>query len=530
MIGRHRHDENNENNGHGWCCPGGGISLGTGGALSRRSFLKGVGFTTLGTLGLKNVSWAALSEKAGTAGELTADPRTALKVKPILVFSTPERAQQTSWLAWGGIQTMREAEEEMARIRGELAALKKKADFPVEFLPVSGVRAASELAQARADLDQADAIIVYAAGGWMDIFRKLEETGKELVFFCRHRSGPVYLWYEIISPRYLRQHTDHQVLERVDDSDVVIDSQDELLWRLRSLCGLRNTVGAGIVAVGGPDAWAQPPGVVPKLVEQKWKIDIKTVSYDELGRIIAEARKDAAAVKRAERRASDYLKLPGTKLETGLDFVRNAFLLEEVFVALMKRAGCRAITINACMGTIMPIAETTACLTLSLLNDAGYLAFCESDFVVIPSGVLLANISGKPVFLNDPTYPHEGIITLAHCTAPRKMDGKSLEPARILTHFESDYGAAPKVEMRRGQVVTNIIPDFEAKRWVGLLGKIEEAPFLPICRSQIEVSFNKDSELLARRMPGFHWMTGYGDYLREVGYALRRVGITWDTL
>ena len=527
MSSWHEHDENS---GHGWCCPGGGISLGTGGALSRRSFLKGVGFTTLGTLGLKNVSWAALSEKAGTAGELTADPRTALKVKPILVFSTPERAQQTSWLAWGGIQTMREAEEEMARIRGELAALKKKADFPVEFLPVSGVRAASELAQARADLDQADAIIVYAAGGWMDIFRKLEETGKELVFFCRHRSGPVYLWYEIISPRYLRQHTDHQVLERVDDSDVVIDSQDELLWRLRSLCGLRNTVGAGIVAVGGPDAWAQPPGVVPKLVEQKWKIDIKTVSYDELGRIIAEARKDAAAVKRAERRASDYLKLPGTKLETGLDFVRNAFLLEEVFVALMKRAGCRAITINACMGTIMPIAETTACLTLSLLNDAGYLAFCESDFVVIPSGLLLANISGKPVFLNDPTYPHEGIITLAHCTAPRKMDGKSLEPARILTHFESDYGAAPKVEMRRGQVVTNIIPDFEAKRWVGLLGKIEEAPFLPICRSQIEVSFNKDSELLARRMPGFHWMTGYGDYLREVGYALRRVGITWDTL
>jgi len=178
----------------------------------------------------------------------------------------------------------------------------------------------------------------------------------------------------------------------------------------------------------------------------------------------------------------------------------------------------------------MPIAETTACLALSLLNDAGYLAFCESDFVVIPAGVLLASISGKPVFLNDPTYPHEGIITLAHCTAPRKMDGKSLEPARILTHFESDYGAAPKVEMRRGQVVINIIPDFAAKRWVGLSGRIEDVPFLPICRSQIEVSFAKDSQLLARRMPGFHWMTGYGDYIREVGYALRRVKIEWDCL
>ena len=65
------------------------------------------------------------------------------------------------------------------------------------------------------------------------------------------------------------------------------------------------------------------------------------------------------------------------------------------------------------MGTIMGMSQTTACLPLSLLNDAGYLAFCESDFVVIPSGVLLHYISGLPVFLNDPTYQHDGVVTLA---------------------------------------------------------------------------------------------------------------------
>jgi hypothetical protein len=31
-------------------------------------------------------------------------------------------------------------------------------------------------------------------------------------------------------------------------------------------------------------------------------------------------------------------------------------------------------------------------------------------------------------------------------------------------------------------------------------------------------------------MPGFHWMTGYGDYHREIGYALKRVNIEWDCL
>jgi L-fucose isomerase-like protein len=316
----------------------------------------------------------------------------------------------------------------------------------------------------------------------------------------------------------------------MDDEDVVIDNPDEVLWRLRALCGLRNTMGTRILAVGGAGGWAQPEGSVPKLVEDKWKFDIQTISYEELGNLIKEARADASAVSSAHRRAEAYLKAPGHTLETERSFVVNAFLLEEVFRRLMKKADCHAITVNGCMGTIMPLAETSACLTLSLLNDAGYLAYCESDFVVIPSGVLMSNISGKPAFLNDPTYPHDGLITLAHCTAPRKMDGKTLEPARILTHFESDYGAAPKVEMRKGQTVTNIAPDFAAKRWAGVLGEIVDAPFMDICRSQIDVRFTCDSKTLAERMPGFHWMTGYGDYRREIGYALKRVSIEWDCL
>jgi L-fucose isomerase-like protein len=310
----------------------------------------------------------------------------------------------------------------------------------------------------------------------------------------------------------------------------VIDSQDEILWRLRALCGLRNTMGTRIVAIGGPDAWAQPKDVVPNLVRDKLKFDMQTVSYNELGKLIKEARADGAAVQRARQRAEAYLKAPGNTLETKREFVDNAFLLEQVFRGIMKKADCRAITVNSCMGTIMPIAETSACLTLSILNDAGYMAFCESDFVVIPSGVLLVNVSGLPMFLNDPTYPHDGVITLAHCTAPRKMNGKELEPARILTHFESDYGASPKVEMRKGQVVTNIVPDFKLERWVGLLGEIIDVPFMDICRSQIDIRYSCSDRALAERMPGFHWMTCYGDYMREIGYALKKVGIQWETL
>ena len=29
---------------------------------------------------------------------------------------------------------------------------------------------------------------------------------------------------------------------------------------------------------------------------------------------------------------------------------------------------------------------------------------------------------------------------------------------------------------------------------------------------------------------GFHTMTCYGDYLREVGYGLKRTGVKWENL
>ena len=512
------------------CCP----CAHSGGAVhsdpTRREFL-----AAAGGLGLLGAALTGISWSSGVATEIeTAPKRRALVVKPVFTYPKPERRPLASWRNWGGIQTEEDVRAEVARIGGELDWLKAKSDFPVEFLSLATVRRPEELAAHDDDMGAADVLLFYAGGdgggNLMANVNHIDGLGKDVVFFVRHRSGPLYYWYEGAMARFLHQHTDELAAKSVGYEDVVVDSLDEVRWRLRSFCGLRNTLGSRIMAVGGPGGWAQPAGVIPELARRRWQLDIQTLSYDELGKLIRAARADKTAVDQAQQRADAYLDSPGTVLETQRQYVGNAFLLEQVFRRLMAEADCRAMTINGCMGTIMPMAETTACLTLSLLNDAGYLAFCESDFVVIPAGILLANVSDRPVFLNDPTYPHDGMITLAHCTAPRRMGGEKSDPARIMTHFESDYGAAPKVEMPVGQAVTNLIPDFKSERWTGLSARIEASPFLPICRSQIDVRFDCSDAELARHMPGFHWITGYGDYLREVGYALKRVSIRWDCL
>ncbi len=519
-MSAHDHDHHIE----AMCCPGCGQGHDHKDGMTRRGFLGGVGTAALGAHALTGLTWQALG---ATDPDTPCPDRKPLVVKPIFTYGTYRHRHQASWRPWGGVEKPEDAKKEMANIQAELGKLAASADFPVKILPLSGVRNDAELAKAK-DVAQADAVIFYAAAGPSSVFDKVAKMGKDIIFFVRHKSGPVYLWYEIISPRYLRAHTDHLAKSGMSFKDVVVDSQDEILMRLRALCGLKNTRGTKIIAVGGPSGWAHPEA--PKIAQERWGLDIHTLSYKELGEMIKAARKDPKAMATAKKKAEAYLKQPGVTLECKREFVDGAFVMDDIFRRVMAKVGARALTLNQCMGTIMPTSDTTGCLNLTLLNDDGFVAFCESDFVVIAAGILMGSISGRPPFLHNPTYPHDGIITLAHCTAPRRMNGKDLEPARIVTHYESDYGAAPKVEFTKGTKVTIVNSDFSEQCWLGLTGTIVGVPFLPICRSQLDLKVDGCCDKLAEKMRGFHWMMVYGDYLREIEYAVSKTPIKWETL
>ena len=53
------------------------------------------------------------------------------------------------------------------------------------------------------------------------------------------------------------------------------------------------------------------------------------------------------------------------------------------------------------------------------------------------------------------------------------MNGARYEPAKILTHYESEYGAAPKIEMPRGQLLSFIDPEYSTGRWLAVKGTVE---------------------------------------------------------
>lgn len=452
-----------------------------------------------------------------------------LRVRPVLLYATPAPKKQTSWKSWGGVQTEAAASEELARIQAEWAALKKRAEFPLEVLPAAK---ASSVEAVKAVPRESDELrVVYPATGSGTMLRAAVGEQSDALIFVRHRSGPVYYWYEALSTRYLRKSSvayGTAGAPRVSVEDVVVDDPQELLWRLRGWCGLRTFIGTRILALGG--TWGKYAPEAPQVAREKFGLEIVETGYEDFGRRMASALKDSGRMAQARAWTDQYLKLGGTRLETGREFVVNSFVLYGVLKELMQEQGAEAFTIQSCMGTLMPLAETTACLALGLMNDEGIPAFCESDFCVIPACLLLRAVCGRPVFLHNSTFPHNGVVTCAHCTAPRRMDGARYEPVRLLTHYESEYGAAPKVEIPVGQEVTFVNPEYATCRWVGMKGTVEANPFLPICRSQQDVRIHGDWKRLLDEARDSHWVMAYGDWLKECGYAAARAGVKWESI
>ncbi|HUU13645.1 MAG TPA: hypothetical protein VM182_08030, partial [Terriglobia bacterium] len=171
------------------------------GGMTRREFLADVGAVSATGLALP-----ARPMTGAPRGRGAGRPRPAslpLKVQPVLVYEIHERKQATSWRPWGGLLTEDDAEQEKRRIGRELEEVKSTADFPLEILPLVTTKTPEQAAAA--SQGDHDVLVIYAASGDLATLEALTAPEKWNLMFLRHRSGPVYLWYEIAHPTYLRR-------------------------------------------------------------------------------------------------------------------------------------------------------------------------------------------------------------------------------------------------------------------------------------------------------------------------------------
>ncbi len=502
--------------------------------IGRREFMGAVGAASaIGAIAVSSVN-ANAAESADTTYQngSSLPSGVPLKVKPVFVYALYKRAEKTSWRGYGGLHTEDDVKAETRRIEGELKELASNAEFPVDILPVTLVNNDQQAMEASESV--CDVILVYASGGGgRDSYSWYSSLASKTpnIMFLRHQSGPYYLWHEIAHWRFLRRNGDIIEEPNMDVDDIVVDEYDDVLWRLRALYGLKNAKGTKMLAIGSLAAYSEPAQRLgPAHAKEIWDYDIEIISREVFAQRLQKARIDETRMKKIERQVDAYLTQPGVILQTDRKFVVNSFIALSVCKEFMEETGAMNFGFDYCMSRqVIEMLDTPPCLVLSLANDEGYTAYCHTDLSHTVPGVLLRWITGKPAFLCNTHFPHHGIFTVAHCAAPRRMNGKDYEPARIMTHFESDYGAATKVTYTKGQMVTAIIPNLHCTKWQGLKGTILDSPSLPVCRSQMDIQMEGDFRKLLTDMEGFHAQICYGDYLREVGYALKKIGkVEWQ--
>ena len=162
-----------------------------GSVITRRSLLRAAGSSAL-------AAGVAAQSVTRTGSGRIAPVQTPLVVQPVLLYETPKRVPERSWRQWGSIQTEAQAGEEKERISRELAAM--GAPFPLKVLPVELVRNSVEQAAQLARRSH-DVMLVYAAGGGNRALEALTLPDRLNLLFVRHRSGAMYVWYEIAHPR-----------------------------------------------------------------------------------------------------------------------------------------------------------------------------------------------------------------------------------------------------------------------------------------------------------------------------------------
>ncbi|MBQ4391175.1 MAG: hypothetical protein II827_05340 [Paludibacteraceae bacterium] len=139
---------------------------------------------------------------------------------------------------------------------------------------------------------------------------------------------------------------------------------------------------------------------------------------------------------------------------------------------------------------LLTTVKNTGCLALSMLNDEGIPAACESDIPTLLTLMVIKRVTGLPGFQVNPARidDKKGEMLFAHCTLPLKM----CESHSYTTHFESGIGVAIHGELPLGDyTLVKICGD--GKRVFAEDVQLLRNQYEPnLCRTQVWISISEE--------------------------------------
>lgn len=250
--------------------------------------------------------------------------------------------------------------------------------------------------------------------------------------------------------------------------------------------------------VGKPSDWLIASDADKRAFKKKLGVELIDISMDEL---LSEIAKNSYV-------DNEYtLKLKSLGYDAAE--VGKALYVYGAFRRIVDKYSLSGITVR-CFDLLSTV-HTTGCLGLAVLNAEGIYGACEGDVPSLMSMAILGEVSGKPVFMCNPSRIEKDSMIFAHCTLPVTMPKKM----SLTTHYESGIGVAIAGTIEEGEFTIFKINN-DLSRHYTAAGKITDnlhEQFL--CRTQIRVKLS-DYSYFTKDPINNHHIICEGDYTGAV--------------
>ena len=277
------------------------------------------------------------------------------------------------------------------------------------------------------------------------------------------------------------------------EGEVLHGSNQYIIKRIRELT--KSTINYRFGVIGKPSDWLISSNVNYKNAIRLHNIELVDISIDKV---------------------CDYYNKSINDFNLSFDYdkkeIDKALMLHKAISQIKEEFNLDGLTIR-CFDLLNKI-NTTACLSLSLLNKDKIVGTCEGDIPTMISMHVLNKITNQVGFQANPSRIdiENKKMVLAHCTLPFDMTTKySLD-----THFESGIGVSIKGYLKE-EKVTIFKLSRNLKDYFVTTGKIiKNLEETNLCRTQIEVEIDENIDYFLSGPFGNHHVIIYGDYKEEI--------------
>lgn len=347
------------------------------------------------------------------------------------------------------------------------------------------------------DLDKVfdyDLLLCFIGGGGVEgRFKEvLDKLPQPVFLLTTGKNNSLAASMEILS--YLRQHN--------IKGEIIHGSEEKMANRIATLSRVftakKRIRNMRIARVGEPSDWLISSDVDAKACKEKCGIEIIDVSmkefFEEIEKKSYVPNKYTEMVKRKNWHPED------------------TELCCQIYGALRRivdKYHLDGVTVR-CFDLLGPI-HGTGCLALAVLNAEGIYAACEGDTPSLISMCVIGELSGKPVFMANPSriVSDDNDIIFAHCTLPLNMP-TSFE---CMTHFESDLGVAFRGHIQEGPVTIFKTSGLMEQYFVTSGELVENLKETNLCRTQVKIHLDEHTlDYFLTESIGNHHMIVNGDY------------------